>query len=370
MDADQEGLLLLIEALQTGAPLVHVENMVVNRPRALEVRLSGEGYMLLHCACVIPGVSEQVVKFLIDRYPQVLLEKSNTHQWTPLFCACSSDNASNQLIELLIDAGPQAIEMEEIDGWTPIHSACNKNIALRLIRKMIGLKPQVLRKVGKSGLTVLRTACFGRASVMVLCCLVDAFPVACLYNVGGSTPYHALLHYSPNPENVNQARPEIELPQVLGYMKTATIGAICALLDCFHISAFTIPTDVATYVEEILSLVPGLNDLIQKGSVIPESVIREHMGVGDRALMFLVCNQSLQDLLTKDAAYQDLICGVIRMNQCGRNYIQQEPSNKLCGVCVLEAALDNVDCLFLHVRESPYLSQRLEGAVGSYSTNR
>jgi hypothetical protein len=41
------------------------------------------------------------------------------------------------------------------------------------------------------------------------------------------------------------------------------------------------------------------------------------------------------------------------MNTAGRHFIQDNSTNKLQGVRVLHSVVDNLHCLFLHLRESP-----------------
>jgi hypothetical protein len=55
----------------------------------------------------------------------------------------------------------------------------------------------------------------------------------------------------------------------------------------------------------------------------------------------------------KEERVQRLICGDVRMNRTGRDHVMQTSRKvKEKWVLVLSSVTDNVDCLFLHLRES------------------
>ena len=53
--------------------------------------------------------------------------------------------------------------------------------------------------------------------------------------------------------------------------------------------------------------------------------------------------------------HRDLANGMLAMNRAGRCYFFNDAQDKVQGICVLSAAHSNLDCLFLHVRENPFL---------------
>jgi hypothetical protein len=65
--------------------------------------------------------------------------------------------------------------------------------------------------------------------------------------------------------------------------------------------------------------------------------------------------------LKNDEAYHGLIRGLVRMNKSGRSVALRNPSNSTAGLSVLACVLDNVDCMFLHLRENPSLCNRHVG---------
>ena len=54
-----------------------------------------------------------------------------------------------------------------------------------------------------------------------------------------------------------------------------------------------------------------------------------------------------------------IVSGILAMNEAGRRYVQTDPANFRKGVDVLAAVSENLDCLFFHLSENPFLFQRL-----------
>ena len=56
-----------------------------------------------------------------------------------------------------------------------------------------------------------------------------------------------------------------------------------------------------------------------------------------------------------DASDAKKIATLIRLNERGRAYLTTEPNCRSAGVSVLEQVSDDIDCLFVHLRENPLL---------------
>jgi hypothetical protein len=93
--------------------------------------------------------------------------------------------------------------------------------------------------------------------------------------------------------------------------------------------------------------IPGL-DASASGVALTETVL-PHLIID--LVRDLVNNDDLQEQL-KDKDLQSLLCGLVRMNKAGRNYIQGDPSNTIKGLIVLNSIVHNVDCMFVHMREN------------------
>ena len=56
-----------------------------------------------------------------------------------------------------------------------------------------------------------------------------------------------------------------------------------------------------------------------------------------------------------DASLLETVQALVLLNKAGRRYMASDPSNHQAGVRVLEQVVDNINCLFLHLRENPLL---------------
>jgi hypothetical protein len=84
-------------------------------------------------------------------------------------------------------------------------------------------------------------------------------------------------------------------------------------------------------------------------SVVLTGSIRPHLE--PELVQTLVGENYLQSLL-REEHYHNLICGLVCMNKTGRAYLKASPGDKEKGIHVLESVSDNIDCLFLHLREN------------------
>jgi hypothetical protein len=110
--------------------------------------------------------------------------------------------------------------------------------------------------------------------------------------------------------------------------------------------------------------IPSLDELLKQAKVVANNRGLSDQHAPDDNSACLCClklrilhHESAQAIL-KDENYQELILGMIAMNKAGRDYVEKDPGNKLKGCLVLEAIADDLDCLFLHLRESPSLCHR------------
>jgi hypothetical protein len=84
----------------------------------------------------------------------------------------------------------------------------------------------------------------------------------------------------------------------------------------------------------------------------------QEIRLGHEMLDALLPNADLQTFLKEDEPFQDLICAAFYMNKTDRIYFQDDPLDKLKGMCVLNSTRETVDGLFLHLRENPSLCDR------------
>ncbi|GKY97138.1 hypothetical protein MPSEU_000672200 [Mayamaea pseudoterrestris] len=59
-----------------------------------------------------------------------------------------------------------------------------------------------------------------------------------------------------------------------------------------------------------------------------------------------------------DASLKENIAILLRLNAFGRKYLANDPTDRNIGLSVLEKAKDDMDCLFVHMRENPLICKR------------
>jgi ankyrin repeat protein len=308
----------------------------------------------LHEACHYRNVSVKTIELLIDACPDNLTHYNQDHD-TPLGMACYNGDRelSIEMLKLLINRGRQALEMKDIDGNYPLHDFCTEGGGQSLFPLALEGYPEATRKSNNDGQTPLHYACFNvYFTLKELCCLVDRFPVACLFS--------SIFHCIPYDWVVSSRREALEKKAVLDYIWNATTDAVCAMIECvLHPnSSSTSSLSVIQHLREtITAALPGLRDLMDSMSSLglAES-IRLHLD--QDMLQSLLRNEDLQKLLKEDEDFQNLVTSVSHMNESDRTYHHDDPMDKLKGMCVLTTSLDTVDCLFLHLRENPALCDR------------
>jgi hypothetical protein len=124
-----------------------------------------------------------------------------------------------------------------------------------------------------------------------------------------------------------------------------------------------VPPDVVSHVQDTIRDVLPANAVAirDRTSQVLIDTVRPHL---DReTLETLLENDDLQSLLKEDEPFQDLVCGVLRMNQAGRSYFLQEPLDNVSGVRVLHSVLSSSSTdssPYMHLRENPSLCLRFE----------
>ena len=69
-------------------------------------------------------------------------------------------------------------------------------------------------------------------------------------------------------------------------------------------------------------------------------------------------NYSLEEcsLQLTNEKHQSEVAAILRLNKAGRRYLVEDgPSSRAKGVAVLDAVNDDLDCLFVHLKENPSL---------------
>lgn len=139
--------------------------------------------------------SPMVIKLLVDLFPESLLARDRQSGWTPLHIACMSSwcksVTNSKILQLLVTREPIALEIVDVDGYTPLHTACASGASLKEVQILGENYPSALDQKVEGGNTPLHLACasYGRATVKVVDYLVGKEPKAIgMVNNNGKTP--------------------------------------------------------------------------------------------------------------------------------------------------------------------------------------
>lgn len=339
-----------------------------------------DGQTPLHLAFLhgIPTIVISLMLELID--PLALCEADTDEGYTPLHYAFGSISklgaAEHILVRQMIKACPRALRIVSKKRDLPLHLACRRNdVPTSLIQEMIDFYPDSLQLSTQYRGTALHLAC-GMIDkedeyLDFHLNLARKWPLACL----------SLDAIKRLPcEYYCQQR---ETDDILNVTRDAT----CALIEFAFLlqDSSSAGSQRAKLSKTVLETVEAFLFNLSCPSKNVDQAFRTKISYrflhGElRQCMkiellhsFLKCN-SLQSLITRKfenqcevesngfdpliAACQRLMFGLVRMHQSGRQYIHEDPCNTEKAIQTFASVADNLDCLFLHLRESPFLCVR------------
>jgi hypothetical protein len=340
-------------------PIRTIEVLADKNPTAFLIAAEDDGYNPFHRACYEENM--RVVPVLAKRIPEVL--RMRTHGGlTALHMVAGCDIATVEMVELVADGFPQAMTMLSRGGHMPLHLACVNGASARVVQLLVGRGPEAVEILNVNGETVLHCACIGSEPESIRF-VFDLWPVAALLlarvliirwdtGIRHDTERMMLPHCAAS-NAVNAVNQD-----VIDTIADLTKDAACTMIEYSLSTHTSMPAElVGRFLDMLTALnIPGF-DATASGPALADT-LRPHLDPD--LISDLVDNDNVQQLLKKDKRVQNLISGLIRMNRSGRNYVQEEPSNTLRGISVLESISDNVECLFVHLRENALLTQRQE----------
>ncbi len=191
-EKNELGDLLLHYAIRYGASVEVIQLIIEAYPNA--VREKNElGELPLHIAVRYGGPVE-VIQLLIEAYPDAV-RKKNEYGDLPLHSAVKNrpteiqlptdvypdafyKGASVEVLKLLIEEYPDALKEKNYGGELPLHVAAKKGASVEVIQLLIKAYPDAVREEDRSENLPLHTAIAGEASVEVLQLLIKEYPDA------------------------------------------------------------------------------------------------------------------------------------------------------------------------------------------------
>jgi Ankyrin repeats (many copies) len=150
VDGDRQSVL---SSLVQAYDWANVLARVASHPSETRVT-SLEGRTPLHHACELDAPAV-VIQSLLNACPEASLMIGSSGM-TPLHIACSSYHASIHVIRVLLDLGrPEQCQIRDLDGDTPLHTACRCGAPHDVLECLLQAYPNAVNQRDNEGLTPL-----------------------------------------------------------------------------------------------------------------------------------------------------------------------------------------------------------------------
>ena len=338
-------------------------------------------------------------------FPGALVISNRDHE-TPLHILCKQHNPNIPLIKLLIQLCPRSLEIGERSYNLPLHILCKQGGPLELIKFMHQICPRALHTRNFYKETPLHTACtYGgsSSSLSVILFLVNTLPRALEWtNCNCETPLHLvckqrhprldvvqyLVHKFPAAclfsyfstdiplhwiKQVKDTQGNLVPNPVREFMQQATHDAAVALLEAFRVARSQVPKRMLEPVGLMKLFDKSDNEEADRDKDDDEVKFGSHQQTLQQSIDCIISLNSdytnkekirllqwkseLGAWIRKKRHYV-LVGGIFHMNRAGRSYFQDDAGNKNMGVKVLLSVIDNLNCLYIHLRENPVLCDR------------
>jgi hypothetical protein len=318
-----------------------------------------DGYTLLHHAVRMTS-SAAVLRRLANPSS---LARQNRRKRTALHQACGFGRPSH-VVALLAESHPPALEVPDEYGLVPLHYACWRGADASTVLRLIEARPGAVRAVSREGETPLYSACeceSGRLTGAVFGALVRNWPVAA-----------AILHTTDDGRASFPLQRAVRRggrcgPDAVRHLRDASVRALVAVAQCgLHecssapeparrfLRAAVVPyfadSDRADNTSNPFALVRGL-----QANVLARDASGATCGSNDALLKLLevVFRETSIQAMVRDAAFQAMICGLVEMNEAISH--SRDVDRHGNSAPILMASINNLDCLFLCLRECPNL---------------
>jgi len=136
-----------------------VRFLVQRHPQVTQMRLDTDDSLLLHIACWY-GAPLETIQLLLDLYPDAISIKDD-HGEIPLHSACDNTEPSFETIELLISQYPDAVHTPKIHAMLPLHLALQCGASTNIIMTLLNHFPDAAKHVTGRGKLALHYALGG-----------------------------------------------------------------------------------------------------------------------------------------------------------------------------------------------------------------
>jgi ankyrin repeat protein len=168
MDDDERNPIVV--AMENGAPLQVIRDLVEGIPDLLRLRDDDEGYLPIHYAIDHVNGGHQYVPCLLEAWPESARETTDDEcRYLPAHLVCLNygemdveDDASVELpavVRAVVEAEPQALQEKDGEGCLPLHLAFRlRPPPLDIITYLVEMHPAALRATDDEGNTPFHEA--------------------------------------------------------------------------------------------------------------------------------------------------------------------------------------------------------------------
>jgi hypothetical protein len=375
-------------ALKYAAPFDLVE--LLARPGIASLTFAGIDYILygnenlpLHEAAISSSSSVRLVEFLIGLNRRAL-ETRGLCGSLPLHWACSSltrgfelddgideEPRDTSVVELLMNEYCAGLTVCNDYGYSPILKALDQADlrivqqpkVLRLLMEMVRRAPDSIRVVPRQAMyTALSLACIFCPHPPLVALLLKHWMIAVCV-----CPFDAWANrFEELPCEVLQSNQDAS-QDVRDLIDVETMEMTLALLEVLLLdTTWAFVPSVQYRIQEAIRIhAPAVELRGQIHSYVTSEAIRSL----DPSLLAslrsgILKTDPLQQLLRESAPLRDFASGVYSMNKAGRSASRPGTSaSPVHQVRILETAKDNLDCLFLHLRQSPCLFRAYQASA-------
>ncbi len=151
-------------------------------------------YGFFHEACVNEGVTEGILRLLLDYFPDAA-SFFGSDEDVPLHMMCCNKNVTLGMVKLLIDAFPKSLLRADNDGCVPVHFLCSnqeidEEAGLEILKFLLERCPESVRHATDKGSLPLH---FAAANLSPEFCrlLIEAYPESeWMTNNNDALPFH------------------------------------------------------------------------------------------------------------------------------------------------------------------------------------
>uniref|UniRef100_A0A7R9WIX1 Uncharacterized protein n=1 Tax=Pseudictyota dubia TaxID=2749911 RepID=A0A7R9WIX1_9STRA len=137
------------------------------------------------------GAPVNVVKALVEAFPQGLTERESAYRRLPIHIACrhGGDKMDKEVVKYLIGAYPLGVATDDILGRVPLHYTCSNGAEEEIVDMLMTSCAGATRAYDRRGWLPIHVACSVGASYHVVKVMLDAFPASVALTTNkGSTP--------------------------------------------------------------------------------------------------------------------------------------------------------------------------------------